>query len=356
MAEIIGLNKNHQLYQEDLSSILSVPDVETLKGKSFLITGATGLIGVCLIDALMRFNEQGANITIYAVGRSKEKAASRLGEYYNNDKFHFIEQDVRQPLPVLLEVDYIVPLASNTHPLAYSQYPIETIEINVKGAEYALQKAQECGATVLYPSTVEVYGNAIGEDVFTEEYTGKLNLSNARSCYTESKRVSEALCQSYIAERDAKVKIVRLSRIFGPTMLMSDTKASSQFITKALQGENIVLKSEGKQFFSYTYVADAVSAMLYVLLHGENGVAYNISNEACDVRLRDFAGGCANWANKNVVYDLPSEVERKGFSVAMKAILDNTRIKSIGWKPIYDMKNALNRTLDILSCPCKSVY
>lgn len=349
MAQMMGLNKKHQLYQEDLSTILSVSGIDVLMNKTFLITGASGLIGVCLIDALMRYNEQGANITIYAIGRGKEKAATRLGEYYHNKHFHFIEQDVRQPLPGLLEVDYIVPLASNTHPLAYSQYPIETIEINVKGAEYALQKAMECGAIVLYPSTVEVYGNAIGENVFTEDYTGKLNLSNARSCYTESKRVCEALCQSYIAERGAKVKIVRLSRIFGPTMLMSDTKASSQFITKALQGEDIVLKSEGKQFFSYTYVADAVSAMLYVLLHGENGIAYNISNEACNVRLRDFAEGCAKWAKKKVVFDLPSEVERKGFSVAMKAILDNSRIKSIGWEPNYNMNNALNRTLSILS-------
>ena len=247
-----------------------------------------------------------------------------------------------------MEVDYIIPLASNTHPLAYSRYPIETIEINVKGAENSLQKAIECGATVLYPSTVEVYGNAYGEDVFTEEYTGQLNLSTARSCYTESKRVSEALCQSYIAEKDAKVKIVRLSRIFGPTMLMSDTKASSQFIIRALNGEDIVLKSKGEQLFSYTYVADAVGAMLHVLLHGDNGVAYNISNEKCDVKLKDFAQMCAEWAGKSVVFDLPSEVERKGFSVAMKAILDNKKIKNIGWEPRYDMQDALSRTLSIL--------
>ena len=341
--------KEHRLYQEDLKNILSIKGIKGLENKSFLITGATGLIGVCLIDALMKYNEQGANITIYAVGRSRDKAFVRLGDYYDNHNFHFVEQDVRKPLPELLQVDYVIPLASNTHPMAYSQYPVETIQINVKGAEYALIKAVECGATVLYPSTVEVYGNARGEDVFTEEYTGKLNLSNARSCYTESKRVSEALCQSYISEKGVKVKIVRLSRIFGPTMLMSDTKASSQFIIKALNGEDIVLKSEGNQYFSYTYVTDAVGAMLYVLLHGENGVAYNISNEDCNVRLRDFAEGCATWANKNIVFDLPSEEERKGFSVAMKAILDNTRIKSIGWEPIYDMENALNRTLTILS-------
>ena len=343
------MDKTHYLYIEDLKGICTNEMVDAFRGKHFLITGATGLIGVNLIDALMLCNSQGADIYIYAVGRSKEKAFSRLGEYYGDRHFQFIEQDVRKPLPTLLAVDYIIPLASNTHPLAYSQYPIETIEINVKGAEYALQKAVEYGATVLYPSTVEVYGNARGEDVFTENYTGQLNLSTARACYTESKRVCEALCQSYIAEKKAKVKIVRLSRIFGPTMLMSDSKASSQFIIKALNGEDIVLKSTGEQFFSYTYVADAVRAILHVLVHGEVGIAYNISNEACNVHLKDFAYYCAEWSGKNVVFDLPSEMEQKGFSVAMQAILDNSRLKEIGWHPQYNIREALNRTFQILS-------
>lgn len=347
MAQI--MNKKHFLYQEDLACILQTKGIETLKGKRFLISGATGLIGVCLIDALMKYNLQGANISVYAVGRSKEKAAERLGEYYHDEHFQFIEQDVRQPLPSQLNVDFIIPLASNTHPLAYSQYPIETMEINVKGAEHALLKAVDCGANVLYPSTVEVYGNARGEDVFTEDYTGQLNLSNARSCYPESKRASEALCQSYMAEKGVKVKIVRLSRIFGPTMLMSDSKASSQFIIKALSGENIVLKSKGEQFFSYTYVADAVCAMLHILINGENGVAYNIASDNCNVHLKEFANKCAEWAGKQVVFDLPSETEQKGFSVAMQAILDNKKLQSIGWKSQYVFQSAINRTLNILS-------
>ena len=343
------MNKQNKLYQEDLANILAIDGIEQLRGKNFLITGASGLIGVCLIDALMLYNKQGVDINIYAVGRSKEKSITRLGEYYRDKHFHFIEQDVRQPFPEDISPDIIIPLASNTHPLAYSQYPIETIEINVKGAEFALNKAIECGAKVLYPSTVEVYGNARGVDVFTEDYTGQLNLSNARSCYTESKRVSEALCQSYIAEKGVDVKIVRLSRVFGPTMLMSDTKASSQFIIKALQGEDIVLKSRGEQFFSYTYVADAVAAMLYVLIHGEIGVAYNIANEQCNVHLKDFAAACADAVGTKVVFDLPSETERKGFSIAMQAVLGTEKLNALGFVPKYSFDEAIHRTIIILS-------
>ena len=338
------MNKNHPLYREDVQNVLTVDGLDTLKGKSVLVTGATGLLGVHLIDVLMALG----GVKVYAVGRSKAKAENRLGEYYANPLFKFVEQDVCLPFDEDLHVDYIIPGASNTHPLAYSQYPVETIQINVKGAEHALNKAAECKATVLYPSTVEVYGNALGQDVFEEDYTGKLNLSTSRACYTESKRVSEALCQSYISERGVDVKIVRLSRIFGPTMLDSDSKASSQFIKKAVNNEDIVLKSKGEQFFSYSYVSDAVAAMLYIMLHGECGQAYNISNEKCNVHLRDFAQMCAEYNGRKVVFELPSETEQKGFSIATQAILDNSKLKSLGFKPKYEMKDAVHRTIEIL--------
>lgn len=339
------MNKENALYQQDLRNIVSMPGIETLHGKTILITGATGMVGTHLIDALMLLGD----VKVYAVGRDKNRAMDRLGSYYDSPLFTFVEQDVCNKFPSDIKPDIIIPLASNTHPLAYSQYPVETMLINIKGAEHALNLAVETGATVLYPSTVEVYGNAIGEDTFSEDYTGKLNLSTSRSCYTESKRSAEAMCQSFIAEKEAKVKIVRLSRLFGPTMLMTDSKASSQFIKKALAHEDIILKSEGNQLFSYTYITDAVRAMLHVLIYGEVGTAYNISCESCDVRLKEFAGLCAQYNGKDVIFELPSETERKGFSVAQKAVLDNSRLRSIGWTPLYNMKEALWRTLDIIA-------
>ena len=337
------MNKEHELYKEDIRRLLSAEGIKALQGKTFLITGATGMVGTMLVDALMALGD----VKVYAVGRNKEKATERLGEYYSSDLFSFIEQDVCAPLPDVT-VDYIIPLASNTHPLAYSQYPIETMLTNIKGVEHALELAVRCQAKLIYPSTVEVYGNARGTDIFTEDYTGQLNLATSRACYTESKRTAEALCQSYIAEKGAQVVIARLCRIFGPTMLMSDSKASSQFIKKAINNEDIVLKSEGKQHFSYSYVADAVAGLLTVLLHGENGVAYNVSSEKTNVHLRDFAQICADYNGRKVVFDLPTETEARGYSVAMQAIMSNERIKGIGFLPHYDMADAVRRTIEIL--------
>lgn len=342
------MNRQHPLYQQDLDNILASNNLEPLRGKKLLLTGSTGLIGTQFIDALIHWNRKGGDVKIIAASRNKEKFIESFGDYKLSDQLFFIEQDAQKPFPDKLNVDYVIPLASNTHPVAYSKYPVETMFINLKGSEYALELAKRCNATVLYPSTVEVYGNAHGNDFFTEDYTGNLNLSNSRACYSESKRSSEALCQSYIAEYGVKVKIARLSRVFGPTVKASDTKASSQFIQKAIKGENIVLKSEGNQFFSYIYVADAVSALLYIMLHGENGEAYNVSNESCNVHLKDFAQTCANIAGTKVIFDLPSETERKGYSVATTAILDNTKLKAMGWKPIYSFADAVKRTIEIM--------
>lgn len=336
--------KKHILYQEDVHNILNTIDTDELSGKTFLVTGATGMVGVMLIDVLMKL----PHTKVIAVGRSKAKAQNRLGEYYDNSNFNFIEQDVQVPFSEDLKVDYIIPLASNTHPMAYSQYPIETMLINIEGARNALDLAVSCNATVIYPSSVEIYGNSDDGHSFVENGNGQLNLANSRACYTESKRSCEALCQSYKSERNVKIKIVRLCRIFGPTMLMSDTKASSQFIIKAINNEDIVLKSEGNQYFSYIYVADAVAAILYILLKGQDGEAYNISNIDTNIHLKDFANQCALYNNKKVLFNLPSEAEKKGFSIASTAILVNNKLLSLGFDPKYNFEEAIRRTIEIL--------
>ena len=131
-------------------------------------------------------------------------------------------------------------------------------------------------------------------------------------------------------------------------MLENDSKAISQFIKKAVNKENIVLKSKGEQFFSYTYVADVVAALLTILLYGKCGEAYNICGDKSDITLKDLAGILAGIANTKVIFELPDEIEKRGYSTASKAILDNSKLKSLGWVSEYDIETGLRKTVEEL--------
>ncbi len=340
---------HHPLYIEELNSILSTPDIRQLSSKTVLITGTTGMLGTQLVDALLHANSCGASISVIAVGRSENKAHERLATHFSDPHFRFLCQSVVEPFPADITADYIIPLASSTHPLAYSRSPITTMETILLGARHALDLAHRSRAVVLFPSSVEIYGNNPSTAPFVESSTGQLDLSTSRASYTEAKRAAEALCQSYAAEKGVQIRIARLCRVFGPTLLPDDSKASSQFIHAALKHDDIVLKSNGSQQFSYIYAADAVAALLHILLHGSPATAYNISNPACDVSLKTFASSCAEAVGTRVVFDLPSDSESKGYSIATSAILDSSRLQKLGWKPRYPLQEALTRTLTLLA-------
>lgn len=200
-----------------------------------------------------------------------------------------------------------------------------------------------------FASSNEIYGENRGDvEKFKEDYCGYINCNTMRAGYPESKRCGEALCQAYIKQAGLDVVIPRFTRSYGPTMLMSDTKAISQFIRKAIAGEDIVLKSAGNQYYSYTYVADAVSGLLTILLKGTNGEAYNIADDASDIRLKELAALIANSCGQKVVFEIPDAVEQAGYSKATKARLDSTKLQQLGWKANYTIEEGIQRTIDIL--------
>ena len=346
--------REHILYQEDLLYLaaLELP-WEKLSGSSVMISGATGMIGTVLIDALMAKNQQeGLACHVYALGRSEEKARGRFGPYFDDPDFTFLTCDINQPIALTepAQIGYIIHLASNTHPVAYANDPIGTVTANVFGTHYLLDYACEHGAKrVAIASSNEIYGENRGDtDLFSEDYCGYIDCNTLRAGYPESKRCAEALCQAYIRQKGIDVVIPRLTRSYGPTLLSSDTKALSQFLHKALAGEDIVLKSAGAQYFSYTYVADAVAGLLFVLLKGEKGEAYNIADAAGDIRLKDLAGLVAGAVGKEVVFDIPDETEAAGYSKATRSRLDGSKLKKLGWQMNYDMESGIERTIRIL--------
>lgn len=344
----------NDLYLEDINNtIKSVKEIEKLKNKTIFITGSNGLIGSFLIDTIMYLNKNNNfNTTVVANSRNEEKLKSLFKNYLDNKNFKYYIGDINNPIKYKGKVDYIINCASNTHPFQYSTDPIGTIVTNITGTSNVFDFATKIKASkTIFLSSVEIYGENINNiDRFKEDEMGYINCNSLRAGYNEAKRCGEALCQAYIEKNGLDITILRLPRIYGPTVKKDDTKVMSQFINKAINNEDIVLKSEGNQYFSYLYVADTVSGILRSLIAGKNGEVYNLGYIESDVRLKDLAKTVAETVGRKVIFDLPNEIEKKGFSKATIARLDYTKaLNELDWKPMYSIKDGVERTIKILS-------
>lgn len=349
----MNLHEN-PLYREDLEAVGRLPlPWDELTGRTIVITGGSGLIGSALIDTLIWRNRfYGQRCEIVAIGRNVNYARERFAYCLDDDGFQYLTHDVIESFSDFetREDDYVLHLASNTHPLAYAGDPVGTITTNVLGLKNMLDYSCSTHAKrFVFASSNEIYGENRGDtEFFDESYCGYIDCNTLRAGYPESKRCGEALCQAYMEQNGIDVVIPRFTRSYGPTMLLTDSKAISQFIKYGLSGNDIVLKSAGSQFYSYTYVMDTISGLLTIMLKGESGNAYNIADESSDITLRELAQLIADCSGVRVVYDTPDEKEKKGYSTATKARLSGGKLNEIGWRPRYDIRSGISRTIDIM--------
>lgn len=346
------------LYLQQIETI-SKADLpwEKAEGKTILLSGATGMIGKCLIDILMKHNDGQSDpakaIRITALSRREDTARSRLAQYWDRPDFRYTACDVNEKIPAVGDADFIIHAASNTHPLQYANDSIGTIASNIIGTKNLLDYAAAHGTErFCFVSSVEIYGENRGDtEKFEEGYLGYLDCNTLRAGYPESKRVGETLCNAYRQTYGLDFVIPRLSRVYGPTMLQSDSKAISQFIKKAAAGEDIILKSGGSQKYSYSFVTDAAAGVLYTLLLGESGQAYNVADAESDITLKDLAENLAQIAGTKVVFELPKESERRGYSTATRAMLSASKLERLGWKAKVHMAEGLADTVASLKAP-----
>lgn len=337
-------------YRSDLRAAVSGHE-SAFSQKRVLITGATGLIGSCMADALLLANEEcGANIEIYAAGRSESGMRARFGAAMDDPRFHFVAYDACKPVNFDFTVDYIIHAACSAHPMAYAADPVGTMQANLIGTMQLLEYVKTCpGARFLFLSTGETYGeNPEFPEGFSEDSHGYVNPMNPRSCYPESKRAAETLCASYAKQFGVEALVARLCHVYGPTITASNSRADAQFLRNALAGEDIVMKSAGSQIRSYCYAADAVSAILTILEKGVSGEAYNVANRTSVHSIREYAQLLADHAGVQLVFDLPPEAERQGYSAVTRAVLNPAKLEGLGWMPRTSLSEGLKHTLETL--------
>ena len=340
-----------EIVKNDIQRIIDTPlSWNKLRDKTVLITGATGFIGSFLIHSLLKKGEKdGLNIKVLALVRNKQRGIDAFGEYYEKGLLDFVVQDVCEPIVTDKKADYIIHCASNAAPREYSMYPVETMKTNFYGTMNLLDYAKSVDAEgFLYVSTIEIYGTTHGLDRIGEDNYGEIDAMKVRSCYPLSKKGCETLTVSYADEYGLPVKIGRLSYIFGPGMKQGDSKIVAVFPKCIADGENIVMKSKGEQLRSYTYVSDAITALITILLDGETGEAYNIASKKCITTIAGIAHTLVDsYPEKGlkVIFDLPSEQEAKGFSLIENAVLDSEKLEALGWESQVDLVTGLKNVV-----------
>lgn len=332
-------------YFEDILSAgqLDLP-WEKLSGCNILVTGASGLIGSCIVEILM--SRISKDYHVYASGRKEKQILMRFKNYINDPSFHFLKYDVMSQMEGHLSFQYIIHAASNASPNYFVNNPVEVIKSNILGVcnlmDYGLNHDLK---RFLYISSGEVYGEGDGR-IFDENYSGYVNPMLPRSCYPSSKRAAETLCVAYGAEYSIETLIARPCHIYGPHFTESDNRVYAQFIRNVLEGSDIVMKSTGTQFRSWCYVVDCATALLYIVLKGKNGEAYNIADNSSNISIRNLAEMIAEISGKKVVIDCPSEKEKTGYNVVTQSVFSTEKLHSLGWRISGCMKDKMIATIE----------
>ena len=337
-------------FQREIALCASLDiDWSRVDHKTMMITGATGMVGKYLIEVLLYRNAHyGAGIRIIAVGRDGAKFDERFRDVEGAESLEFLKADVQKPIECKERLDYVIHMASNTHPRLYASDPIGTEMSNILGTYHLLNMISEMpGCRFVFTSSGDVYGdNRSGKPYLEETDCGYIDCNTLRAGYIEGKRASEALCNAFREAKGVDFVTARLCRIYGPTMQLADSKAISQFIVNAAEGKDIVLKSKGTQTFSYLYIYDIVSALLYVMTKGASGNAYNLADNEQVLSLSGLAEILAGIGHGKVVYDLPDALEAKGASTFHDVRLDAGKLCALGWRPAVSLEEGLRHTVE----------
>ena len=311
-------------------------------GASFLITGATGLIGSTLVRCLLCLN---SNIRITIPVRNGEKAEFLFGN--KNHCLKIVVCDLQDYLNNLHEeFDYIVHLASPTAGKYMVEHPVETYSLAIESTKSILEYSRKVKVkSFVYVSSLEYYGQNNNDDKINEDFVGFIDYSSMRSCYPLGKRAAEYLCKAYAHEFGVPVKIARLTQTFGAGMNADDNRVFAQFARSIIKGDDIILHTAGESAKPYCYTVDCVSAILYIILKGEKGEAYNVANQETYISIKDLAIFLRDYFNPYIQVKVEEHPEM-GYAPVTKLRLSAHKLESLGWKPHYNLQQMFGRLID----------
>ena len=334
-------------FQEDLERLADREyiDWERFRGKTFFITGATGLIGYTLTSALLYYGRtRDAHIKVIALVRDIERARTKFsGQPAKSHDLVFVHGTIDGMPKIDAPVDYIVHGASPTASRSFVQRPVETIRTIAEGTKNVLEMARQQNISgMVHLSSMEVFGDIDRKRKLREEDLGPIDLFSPRSSYPEAKRLAEALCYAYTTEYQVPVTVARLAQTFGPGVERGDERVFAYLARCAIGGEAIRLKTDGAKENMYLYTADAVGAILRLLEAGERGTAYNVGDPETYCSIKELSATAVSALGGK---DVPVITNCGGGAFPSNSYLDLdvSKLLALGWTPTYGLPQMFQR-------------
>lgn len=342
---------NNSVVQDDMRLMAdTLVKWSNLKDKTVLVTGATGMLATYITYLLCYLRkERNYNIRVIALCRTRRKAEDLFNPFLKEKWFFLLCQDICDPICCPTSVDYIFHLAGNASPYFIKNDPVGIIKSNLLGtyniAEFARGNRLQ---NILFASTREIYGKNEVISMLTEDNYGVVNPLENRACYPESKRAAETLLYSYWLQFQIPFSIVRIAHCYGPGMkLRNDGRVMSDLLSNVVEGEDIVLKSDGSAERAFCYITDAVIAMFHVLFSGMSGKAYNVANESEPISIKKLAEllvGLRKDKQLRVIFKIPSTASSI-YCNYKRSGLNTDELEKLGWYPKICLQDGLIKTI-----------
>ena len=341
----------NSVLEEDFEKICSMYSelFEQLKGGRVLITGECGMItsylSLLLISVMKRYD-----LTLYLQARNISNLQKKFGLYKNSrlffQDFSLIEGDIPD-----IYFDYIIHAASPASTKFFKEQPVDVIAPNVIGTWNLLQFCKNKKVKkFLFFSSNSIYGE-FGDklELLSESDYGTVDPISERSCYIESKRLCEQMCVAFSKQYGIHTNSIRICHTYGPTFnLDQDTRIIPRVIKNLINGNDIVIYKDPSSIVQYTYVADMVTAVLFVLLKGKNGEVYNGCGDECilmDDAIEIMFQSIPELNSKITEKEIDDNYNfSNGKGVNLRKI-SNDKIKSLGWKPLFTNIDGFSRSV-----------
>lgn len=308
---------------------------------NILITGGAGFIGSRAAKKLLG---QGHRVVAYdnlSCGRMEN-----ISSLHENRNFSFIKADVlnkAELLSAMNDIDEVWHFSANAEVRAGEKDTEIDFVQNAAATHGVLEAMRKNNVpSIVFPSTSAIYGEA--KTIPTpEDYSPCLPVS----LYGATKLAAEALISAYGHMFGIKSLIFRFANVIGPGATHG---VIPDFIRKLRKNtRELEILGDGKQDKSYLYVDDCISAMMLARERAKSGIEiFNIGTDS-SVTVKELAGIVIRETGLKGVslkYTGNSAIGGRGWRGDVKNMrLSVEKIKSIGWKPEYDSRQAVEKAV-----------